>query len=238
MNLRLLPPHELARRIDYAVLRDPTPQRVEKALEEAERLGLRAVTTYHTMIEWLRGLSKRVRLAAVIDFPSGASHIEAKVKAVEQAISHGADEVEFVVNIWRWLKGDRDYVVNEVRALSRIAWATGTTSKAIIETSFLSLQELHSLLDTLVGLDPEERPHYIKMNTGWFARGVRPVEVELAARIVKPRGLGVKAAGGIRDAYTASLLVALGADIIGSSNPSKLLEDAQEAAQLRQVSSR
>ena len=238
MKPRLLAPEELAARIDYAVLRDPTPPRIEAALEEAERLGLRAITTYHTMIDWLRGRTRRVKLAAVIDFPHGASHIEAKVKAAEQAITHGAQEIEFVVNIWRWLRGDHEYVVNEVRALSRIAWATGVASKAIIETSFLDLGQLRALLEAVTRLDPEERPNYIKMNTGWFARGVRPAEVELAAMIVKPLGMGVKAAGGIRDAYTASLLIELGADIIGSSSPSRLVEDAREAAQLRQVSSR
>ncbi|AEM39151.1 deoxyribose-phosphate aldolase [Pyrolobus fumarii 1A] len=229
---RLLSPEELAKRIDYAILRDPTPHRVVEAVEEAEKLGLRAVTVFHTMLTWLEGVSRRVLISVVIDFPSGASHIEPKVKAVEQAIAHGAGEVEFVVNVWQWMKGNRDYVINEVRALSRIAREVGVKSKAIIESSLLDLSTLQEILEAIAALDKEDRPDYVKMNTGWFSRGVEPLEVALAAKIVKPRGMMIKASGGIKDGFYASLLVALGADVIGTSNPSKLIRDLQEAKKL------
>ncbi len=226
--MKPLPPHELARRIDYAVLRNPTPETLHRAVEEAEKLRLRGITTYHAALDILSTAARKVLKIIVVDFPAGASHIEAKVKAIEQAIAHGADEVEFVVNIWKWLQGNREYLVNEIRALSRIARATGVTCKALIETTPLTLDQLREILDAITGLSEEERPHYVKMNTGWMGRGVKPAEVMLAARLVKPHGIGIKAAGGIRDAYTASLLVHLGADIIGTSSPEKLVRDAEE----------
>ena len=232
--MRLLPPNELAKRIDYALLRNPTPKRLQEAIEQAEKLSLRAVTTYYTMLTWIEGTARKTRISVVVDFPNGASHIEAKIKAVEQALTHGADEVEFVVNVWQWIAGRRDYVVNEVKALSAIARATGAVSKAIIESSLLTHEELRRLLEALTGLEPEKRPDYVKMNTGWFSRGVLPSEVKLASLIVKPKGIGIKAAGGIRDAYTASLLVQLGADIIGTSSPGTILEDAENASRLEE----
>ncbi len=232
MSLRPLPPRELAARIDMALLKDIRPDKIREAVEKAERLGLRGISTYYTALDILSTLSKRVKKIIVIDFPAGASHIESKVKAEEQAIAHGADEVEFVVNVWKWLQGDRNYVINEIRALARIARATGVTSKALIETSVLTLDELRELLTLIASLDEEDKPHYVKMNTGWFSRGVRPVEVALASKIVKSSGIRVKAAGGIRDAYTASLLVSLGADVIGASNPEAIIRDAEEANKL------
>ncbi len=230
--MKLLAPIELAKRIDYALLRSPTPEALEKAVEEAERLNLRAITTYYTMLTWIEGATRKAKISVVVDFPNGASHIEAKIKATEQALTHGADEVEFVVNVWQWLAGRRDYVLNEVKALSAIAKATGAKSKAIIESSLLSFSQLRQLIEAIVSLEPEKRPDYIKMNTGWFGRGVLPSEVKLAASIAKPRGLGVKAAGGIRDAYTASLMVWLGADIIGTSSPRAIIEDAERLLKL------
>ncbi len=226
--MKPLPPHELAQRIDYAVLRDPTPATLLRAVEEAEKLHLRGITTYHVALDILSTAARSVKKIIVVDFPAGASHIEAKVKAVEQAIAHGADEVEFVVNVWKWLHGDHEYLENEIRALSRIARATGVTCKALIETTPLTLNQLREILETIIKLSEEERPHYIKMNTGWMGRGVKPAEVALAARVVKPHGIGIKAAGGIRDAYTASMLVHLGADIIGTSSPGNLVRDAEE----------
>ena len=232
--MKLLPPNELAKRIDYALLRNPTPEKLQEAIEQAEKLSLRAITTYYTMLTWIEGTARKTRIAVVVDFPNGASHIEAKIKAVEQALTHGADEVEFVVNVWQWLAGRSNYVVNEVKALSAIAKATGATSKAIIESSLLTRAELRRLLEAIAELEPEKRPDYVKMNTGWFGRGVLPSEIRLASLIVKPRKIGIKAAGGIRDAYTASLLIGLGADIIGTSSPSTILEDAKEASKLEE----
>ncbi len=230
--MKPLPPSELAKRIDYAVLRNPTPSVLENAVEEAERLGLRAITTYYTMLEWLEGMTRKVKISIVIDFPSGASHIESKIKAVEQAIAHGADEIEFVANIWSWLRGSKDYFVNEVRALSRIAREVGVVSKVIIESSLLTPLQLEEVLKTIAGIGEDDRPHYVKMNTGWFQRGVSSYDVMLAARIVKPRGVLVKAAGGIRDALWASTLVSLGADVIGASKPKEIIEEAERLIRL------
>ena len=134
-----------------------------------------------------------------------------------------------MVNIWQWLAGRHDYVVNEVKALATIAKATGAKSKAIIESSLLNREQLKEILKAIAALEPENRPDYVKMNTGWFTRGVLPSEVKLASTIAKPYGIGVKAAGGIRDAYTATLMIELGADIIGASSPRSILEDAEEA---------
>ncbi len=222
--MRRLGASELAERIDYAVLHNPSPTALQEAIEEAERLNLRAVTTYYTMLEWVEGITRKTRIAVVIDFPSGASHIEAKIKAAEQTIAHGADEIEYVTNIWLWLKGERERFINEVRALSRIAREVDVTSKAIIESSLLTSTQLEEILRAISGLVEEERPHYVKMNTGWFSRGVSSIDVRIAARLVKPKGIGIKAAGGIRDAAWALTLIELGADIIGTSHPRDIIE--------------
>ncbi|RLF20861.1 MAG: deoxyribose-phosphate aldolase [Thermoprotei archaeon] len=208
----------LAKRIDhtnvkpYATLKD-----VEKLCREALELGVRAVCINPCYVKYAKNIvGERVLVCAAIDLPFGSSKVNVKVKAVEEAVADGADEVDYVVNIGMLKSGDLDYVEREAREVAEAA--QGRNVKAIIETCYLTPEEIEAVAEKLVGTGVA----FIKTNTGFGTRGATVEDVELLKKVLKGK-IGIKAAGGVRDLKKALDLIDAGADIIGTSTAPQIL---------------
>ncbi len=68
----------------------------------------------------------------------------------------------------------------------------------------------------------------MKSSTGFGPGGATVEDVALMSRIVKPKGLGVKASGGIRSLADLQKMVASGATRIGTSSGVKILQESRE----------
>jgi deoxyribose-phosphate aldolase len=97
--------------------------------------------------------------------------------------------------------------------------------KVIIETALLSRDEkvMACTLAKAAGAD------YVKTSTGFAAAGATVEDVRLMREVVGEE-MGVKAAGGIRDAETAMAMVAAGASRIGASASVKIVRGAKREA--------
>ncbi len=84
--------------------------------------------------------------------------------------------------------------------------------KVILETGLLTDEEKVAACE----LSREAGAHFVKTSTGFGYGGATEHDVALMRRTVGD-AMGVKAAGGIRDAATALRLVAAGATRIGCS---------------------
>jgi deoxyribose-phosphate aldolase len=166
-----------------------------------------AVCVYAPMIkvakEALRGSSVKVAAVATA-FPSGMSSLETKLAEVTRAVHDGADEVDMVISRGRFLKGDYDYVTEEI---ARVKQACDQVPlKVIIETGELvTLDNVRAASDLAMAAGAD----FIKTSTGKVQPAATPevtlvmMQAILDFHRASGRRVGLKPAGGISKAKQA-----------------------------------
>ena len=141
------------------------------------------------------------------------------------AIRHGADEVDMVVNLGMVKDGCWGDVLEDIRQVRKAS--ARKILKVIIETCVLTEQEKIQLCAIVSASGAD----YIKTSTGFSTGGATFEDVELLRRYCDPR-VKIKAAGGISTLEEAERFLALGADRLGSSRIVKLaIEQEKQAAE-------
>ena len=220
----MIPRQKLAAMIDHSVLRpESTEEDVRKGCRLALDLGLAAlvVNPAHVALAAANLGTSAVKTCSVISFPFGLSTTETKLAEMAQVISHGAKEVDVVMNFSALRSGRDEYVLNEIRRITEVArrGTSRTLVKVIIETCYLNdAQKSKACL-----LAVEGGADFVKTSTGFGPAGATPEDVRLIRMTVGPK-IGVKAAGGIRTLERALKMVESGADRIGTSSSSSILE--------------
>ena len=157
----------------------------------------------------------KLAICTVIGFPNGYATTAAKCFMAYDAISHGADEVDMVVNIG-WVKeGKFDAVTEEIRQVK--AHCCGKILKVIIETCLLSDEEKIALCKCVTDAEAD----YIKTSTGFSTAGATFADVSLFAKHIGPK-VKIKAAGGISSLEDAEKFIELGASRLGTSRIVKI----------------
>jgi deoxyribose-phosphate aldolase len=166
-----------------------------------------AVCVYPTFIADAKAALKgsTVKVASVATgFPSGQTFRDLKVAEVHAAVDAGADEVDMVIDRGAFLSGDYGAVFDEI---VEVKAACGPAHlKVILETGELETYDnvrRASILAMAAGAD------FIKTSTGKVAPAATlPVTLVMLEAIrdfekATGRGVGMKAAGGIRTAKEA-----------------------------------
>ena len=220
---------ELAARIDHTVLKPTkTLNDVLNAINDTIIYGFRSLVIPPWVLDYLdEETKKKVRLATVVGFPLGHDPLPVKKKLSEHAIKMGARELDVVINISAALSGRWDIIEEEVTTLTREAHEFGCKIKFIVETGLLDTQRFVKAAKIIkkAGAD------YVKTNTGFGPRGVTIDDVVTLRRELGP-SIGIKASGGIRTAVQALLLIAAGADIIGTSSGVEIIRGFDDAIRL------
>ncbi len=229
---RLLTPEQVAKTIDHALLKPlATKRELDEAIDILEKYKLRCLILTPTLLNEVAGTTKSCIGAVAGGFPYGYSTIEAKIKEVEDVISYGAREVDYVVNIQNIALGKLDKVVNEAKAVIEICKSTGVTCKIIIEAPAFTPSTVYQVAYSIAQLQPD----YIKTSTG---HGPRPTTIDDIVIIRKAiedanaKNVGIKAAGGIRTALQAITLLEAGANIIGTSTPVQIIEGVRKLREI------
>jgi deoxyribose-phosphate aldolase len=205
--------HNLAAYIDHTLLRpDATETDIEKLCLEARAHQFFGVCVNGS---WVQTACRELRDSAasvicVVGFPLGTMASEAKRLETELAISDGAQEIDFVLNVGRLKQGDKSYVRNEIKEVATAA--RGRRVKVILETCLLNREE--KILACRLAMDGGA--HFVKTSTGFSTAGALASDVRLLRETVGP-DFGVKASGGIRDLGTAVAMIEAGATRIGTS---------------------
>ena len=160
-------------------------------------------------------VGSKLAICTVIGFPNGYDTTAAKCHMAYDAISHGADEVDMVVNLG-WVKdGLWDQITDEIRQIK--AHCCGKILKVIIETCLLTEEEKIRMCQAVT----EAGADYIKTSTGFSTAGATKEDVALFAKHIG-KHVKIKAAGGIADLADAEEFIRLGADRLGTSRLVKI----------------
>ncbi len=209
---------ELAQTIDQTNL-DPmtTLDAFRLFCEEAVRHHFATVAVLPVYVETaatvLKGTDTKV--CAAISYPLGAVPGSLKAAEAADAIRHGADEIDYVINVGALKTGEYDLLVDEARQV--IAAANGRVVKTIIEMWCLTEAEVYAACEIAceAGVD------FVKSSTGYKGyKGMRASildDAKLLLRLVGNRAR-VKIAGGVRDADFALELLNLGVARLGTSS--------------------
>ena len=219
---------ELARTIDHTLL-GPTAsvEEVTKLCKEAQRHAFASVCVNPCHAALARELMEgsQTKICVVIGFPHGMNTTEAKGFEAQRAVYDGADELDMVINIAALKEGDYETVIEDVKSV-RAACDKAPKPvllKVILETALLEGEEkvAGAILAKAAGAN------FVKTSTGFGPSGATVEDVALLRKTVG-EGMGVKAAGGIRDYDTAVAMLEAGASRIGASRSVSILEGAPD----------
>lgn len=160
----------------------------------------------------------QTRVCAVVAFPFGASLPELKAHETSSLIAQGATEIDMVINIGALKGADWSLALEDVQAV--VSTASGKALvKVIFETALLTRREkiIGCLLAKFAGAD------FVKTSTGFAAGGATADDVRLMRGVVGA-GMGVKASGGIRTLENVQVMIAAGANRIGTSAGVSILQ--------------
>ena len=213
---------ELNKYIEHTLLKqDAKESDLIKLFEEAKENNFWGVCINPCYVKLAKERLKNsdVKIVTVIGFPLGANATEVKVFETQKAIADGADEIDMVINGTKLKDNDKDFIVNEIRAIKKAC--DGHNLKVIIETDLLNEEEIVRACEysVLGGAD------FVKTSTGFVKGGVgaKAQDVALMYKTVKDAGLQVKASGGIRDRQTALDMIEAGAVRLGTSSGVKII---------------
>jgi deoxyribose-phosphate aldolase len=221
-------PGGVAVMIDHTLLKpDATRAEIEKLCKEAVDWRFATVCVNPA---WIALAASRLRgtgvgVCAVVGFPLGATTPDVKHYETRRVIFDGATEVDMVINVGALKSGDLRVVERDIEAVVAPCRDATVLSKVIIEAALLTDEEKITActLAKAAGAD------YVKTSTGFGPGGATAADVALMRRVVGS-GMGVKAAGGVRDLAGLQAMVAAGATRIGASAGVKIVQESKGQA--------
>jgi len=212
---------QLANLLDYTLL-NPTvnEKEIQKACQSAIHHQFAALCVPLALLEVAQGylVNTSVRLSTVIGFPLGHTSIPVKIVEAMEAVKHGAQELEIMINLGFFKSGDDRYTIEEIRNIQNVA--PQCIHKIIIETGLLNQEEKKRAC----GLILQTKASFVKTSTGMVSPGATPEDVRLLKKEVGKKA-EVKASGGIRTLQSVLELWRAGARRIGTSSAVRIMEE-------------
>jgi deoxyribose-phosphate aldolase len=218
-------PLDIPQLIDHTILRpDTTRADIEQICREARQQQFFSVCVNPTWVSLARQLldGSGVKVCCVVGFPLGAQPPESKAMEARAAIRHGAKEIDMVINVGALKSGDDALVLRDIRSVVEACRDGSARCKVILETSLLKHEEKVRACELAI----KARADFVKTSTGFSTGGATVEDVALMSRIVRDKGLGVKASGGIRTLADLRRMVQAGATRIGTSSGVKIVQEA------------
>ncbi|MBU0533152.1 deoxyribose-phosphate aldolase, partial [Candidatus Micrarchaeota archaeon] len=159
---------------------------------------------------------------SVAGFPFGYAQTDAKAAESARLVESGCREVDMVMNIAAFLEGEYAFVEEDISAVVtavREASDGEGIVKVILETGYLDPSQIAEASRLAV----DSGADFVKTSTGFGPRGASIEDVRVMRETVG-QDIGVKAAGGIRDASTALAMIEAGATRVGASSGREILD--------------
>lgn len=217
---------DLAACIDYTNVKPNVSSKViEQLCKDARREQFRAVSVNPCWLDISKKclVDSNIRLCAAISFPFGSDTTETKVAAVENAILHGANDLDVVINIGLLKDQNEKKLMLELKNIvqKRKEINQDVLVKIIIETPLLNNEEKIIACNCCISAEAD----YIKTSTGFCSEGRTTIEdIKLIKEFVGDK-IGIKASGGIRTLHDTLRMMKAGADLVGTSLGLNILEE-------------
>ncbi len=234
----------LARAIDHTNLKkDASDEDIAQLCREATEFGFASVCVRPEKVKLASELFKKwgvkdVSVCAVIDFPNkkgdvaGKASPEEKAKETKKAIMDGAREIDMVLDYEAILNGDIERALGGVKAVVETArqlekeLGGKIIVKIIMETALLRARGGESAIKSACETVIAGGADFGKTSTGFAVEGGASLEdVRILAKELKPKGIKVKASGGIKTAEDAEKMLKTGADRLGMSAGAKIMKE-------------
>lgn len=219
----------LATYIDHTLLKpDASREQILTLCREAVEYSFKSVCVNPLWVSTVRTVVKDtgVLTCSVIGFPLGATPTEVKVFEARGAVADGADEIDMVIDIAAARAGEKDALVQDIRAVAEAVHEQDAVLKVIIETALLSDDQKILACEAAV----EAGADFVKTSTGFNGGGATVEDVALMRRTVGP-DIGVKASGGVRSLADARAMIEAGATRIGASSGVAIVSGEQGTAE-------
>jgi deoxyribose-phosphate aldolase len=154
-----------------------------------------------------------VRLATVVNFPSGAQAVDRVVDDTEEALGDGAQEIDLVMPYEAVRRGQLAAAAEMVAAV-REAVDQGRVLKVILETGVLAEA---NLIEAASRLAIEAGADFLKTSTGKTPVSTTPEAAAVMLEVIRACGrpVGVKASGGLRTVRDAAQYLELADRLMG-----------------------
>ena len=213
---------ELAARIDHAVLKpDMTLKDLTEHAAMCMEYGVYSMCVRPCDISLAVNLLKgsNVKVSCVLSFPHGADSTDVKAYQARKAIEDGADEIDMVMNIGRFLSDEYDYVISDIQSVVEIAHRHNVLLKVIQESCYLSPEQIAKACE----LSYKSGADYVKTSTGFGPGSATPGIIDIMLKTVGGR-MKIKASGGIRTIEAAIAYLEQGADRLGIGSTKQILD--------------
>lgn len=204
-----------------------TDERVMKFTEKVNQFedqfpdlkNVAAICVFPNMVEVVRDTLEveDVKIAAVSGgFPSSQTFIEVKIAETAMAVMDGADEIDIVISVGKFLSGDYETMCDEIQELKDACKEAHL--KVILETGALenaSNIKKAALLSMYAGAD------FIKTSTGKQTPAATPEAAYIMCEAIKEyheqtgNRIGFKPAGGINSVQDAIIYYTIVKEILG-----------------------
>ncbi len=200
--------------IDHTLLKPTaTKEDIERICKEAIDFDFASVCVNSCYIPLVSRLLKDsgVKTCCVVGFPLGAMSTFAKSAEAQDAVYHGAEEIDMVINLGFAKSHEWEKVEQDIRSV--VSASKPAIVKVIIETCLLTDEEKVKACEAAekAGAD------FVKTSTGFSTGGATCEDVRLMKNTVGDN-VKVKASGGIRTYEDAVKMIEAGASRIGTSN--------------------
>jgi len=223
----------IAKMIDHSLL---NPALTTRELEEGCALALRYEVASVCIMPYALArcaevlAGSTVQASTTIGFPHGGHTTAIKLAEARQALSHGGQELDCVINIGKARSGDWQYVRDELAALTETIQGGGAKIKVIFENAYHD----DAAKIRLCAICGEIGVDWVKTSTGYAPSGATLADLELMRRH-SPARVQVKAAGGIRDLDALLAVRAIGVSRVGATRTETMLEDCRKRLGLEPI---
>lgn len=122
----------------------------------------KGICVYPSWVETAKNnLTENVKIVTVIGFPSSQTFLEVKLAETALALSYGADEIDMVLPVGKFLQGNYDEVYDEISEIKDCC--RGAKLKVILETG--ALDSIDNIYKAAI-LAMEAGADFIKTSTG------------------------------------------------------------------------
>jgi deoxyribose-phosphate aldolase len=191
---------------------------IMEMVENAKRYGFISIHTLPCWVGDVRRLipeTSGILVGGPIGFPSGGHKTNTKVAEARELLSDGAQEMDLMMNLGKFLSGDYAYVESEIARL--VDTAGNVPLKVIMEVHYLNADQIKKACELCINAGAA----FVKTGTGWSPSGATLEVIGLITDFVGD-AIKVKAAGGIRDLGTLLKMLDMGVARFGINQNSAI----------------